>query len=104
MTQEDFEKIQNNIREKLGDENMALISDDITTLMTNNSNQNSEISSKDNTIKKLQDDKNNLIQTNGNLMQKISMGFEEDFTISKNKEENKTYSIKDSLDEKGNFK
>lgn len=104
MTQEDFDKVRNNIQEKLGTENMALINDDITTLMSNNSLQNNEISTKDNTIKRLQEDKNNLIQTNGNLMQKISMGFEEDFTPSKKQEETKIYSIKDSFDEKGNFK
>ena len=74
MKQEDFEKLQNNMKEKLGETNFALISDDVATLMSENNSMNTQISERDTTIKKLNQDKSNLIETNGNLMQKISKG------------------------------
>ena len=38
MKQEEFEKVQNKIKEKLGNDNFAKISDDIATLMSENNN------------------------------------------------------------------
>lgn len=103
MKQEDFEKLQNNMKEKLGETNFALISDDVATLMSENNSMNTQISERDTTIKKLNQDKSNLIETNGNLMQKISVGFEEP-TEPQKKAEPKKIDIRDCFDERGNFK
>lgn len=103
MKQEDFEKLQNNMKEKLGDSNFALISDDVATLMSENNSMNTQISERDTTIERLNQDKSNLIETNGNLMQKISVGFQEP-TQTKNVTENQKIVLKDCFDDKGNFK
>ena len=73
LSSEDFEKIRTNMAQKLGEESMALISDDISTLMLENNDANSQIATRDKEIAKLKTDKENLINTNGNLLQKISM-------------------------------
>ena len=102
MKQEEFEKLQNNMKEKLGDSNFALISDDIATLMSENNSMNTQLNERDTKITKLEQDKSNLIETNGNLMQKISFGFEEPIipTTEKKKE---IKGINDAFDENGNF-
>ena len=68
---------------------------------------NKEIENRNSQITKLKQDKENLIATNGNLLQQVAMG--EDFSsniISRKQEhkEEKPFSFKDCFDEKGNFK
>ena len=103
MKKEDFEKLTNGMQEKLGKENSSLIADDIGTLITDNNLMLSQIEKQQQEIEKLKTDKENLINTNGNLLQQISMGVEE----TKNKEEKentpKKFSFKSCFDEKGNF-
>lgn len=103
MKQEEFETIQNRMSEKLGKDNFAKISDDIATLMTENNNMNTQLNARDTEITKLKEDKSNLLETNGNLMQKISVGFEEP-TEPQKKAEPKKIDIRDCFDERGNFK
>lgn len=103
MKQEEFEKLQNRMSEKLGKDNFAKISDDIATLMTENNNMNTQLNARDTEITKLKEDKSNLLETNGNLMQKISVGFEEP-TEPQKKAEPKKIDIRDCFDERGNFK
>ena len=104
MKKEDFEKLTNGMKEKLGEENIALIADDISTLLTDNNLMNTQIEDKNKEIQKLKDDKEMLISTNGNLLQKISMGFEEDFNKQQKEEDTKKYDIHKAFDERGNFK
>ena len=104
MLSEDFEKLKNNMAQKLGDENMALISDDISTLMLDNNDMNSQIANKDKEITKLKTDKENLINTNGNLLQKISMESKAEKRELENEPTNKKqYSLTNAFDENGNF-
>lgn len=107
MNKEDFEKNINNISTKLGEENNAKVADDLAILLTDNIAMNSEIENYKNEIEKLKNDKEMLIQTNGNLLLKVKMGFEEP---NKNENQNQNndnkpkYNLKNSFDEKGNFK
>lgn len=103
MKQEEFEKLQNKMIEKLGKDNFAKISDDMATLMSENNSMNKQIDDGKSEITKLKEDKSNLIETNGNLMQKISVGFEEP-TEPQKKVEPKKIDIRDCFDERGNFK
>lgn len=105
MKTEDFENIINSMRTKLGEENSALIADDLGTLITDNTQMNSEIKTKDTQISKLKQDKENLITSNGNLLQQISMGDDTSSRPSNKKEEkeDKKFSFKSCFDEKGNF-
>lgn len=104
MKKEDFEKLTNGMQEKLGKENSSLIADDIGILITDNQNMLSQIEKQQNEITKLKQDKENLITTNGNLLQQVSMGVDDS---KKNKEKQdeqpKKFSFKSCFDEKGNF-
>lgn len=100
-----FEDIQKSIQDKLGDENVAIISDDIASLISYNKNQEDLIKSKDIEIEKLKSNNEKLIISNGNLLKKVPMArddsFDEDVKIQDNKKE---FSYKSMFDEKGNLK
>lgn len=105
MKNEDFENLINSMRTKLGEENSALIADDLGTLITDNSQMNNDLKNRDSQISKLKQDKENLITSNGNLLQQISMGDDISSRPSSKKEEKeeKEFSFKSCFDEKGNF-
>ena len=106
MNKEEMETLINGMQEKIGKEASALISDDIGKIISDNSLMNSEISKRDDKITKLTTDKENLIETNGNLLQQISMGIEEDKTKNKKeekKEDVELFDYKKIFDENGNF-
>lgn len=105
MQEKKFEELTNVMQEKLGKENASLIADDLGTLITDNAAMNKELHQKDELIAKLRQDKENLIQVNGNLLQQVAMG-EEDTEIRGQKEPEKKepFSWKSVFDEKGNFK
>ena len=102
MKKEDFEKLTNEMQEKLGKENASLIADDLGTLITDNATMLSQIEKQQQQIEKLKQDKENLINTNGNLLQQVSMGVEKP---KKEKEDNtpKKFNFRSCFDEKGNF-
>ena len=102
MKKEDFEKLTNSMQEKLGKENAGLIADDIGALITDNSTMLAELEKQQNEITKLKQDKENLITTNGNLLQQISMGVEKPKAEEK-EEAPKKFSFKSCFDERGNF-
>ena len=101
-----LDDITNSIKTKLGDDNVALISDDLGMLITEN---NKSV----NTIKELQEevttltDKNNLLSTaNSRLLSQIPMEKEDTKAQEENEESSKpkSFSLKDLFDEKGHFK
>lgn len=108
MKKEEMESLTASMQEKLGKEASAKIADDLGKLITDNAQMNKEIENRNSQITKLKQDKENLIATNGNLLQQVAMG--EDFSSNvitrkqEQKEEEKPFSFKDCFDEKGNFK
>lgn len=106
MKNEDLQKNMTTIEQKLGAENNAKIADDLAVILTDNMAMNTEIEGYKKEIEKLKNDKDMLIQTNGNLLLKVKMGFEEPTKPTQNsQEDNKPkYNLKDAFDEKGNFK
>lgn|SRR5690625_3865402 len=107
MKTEEHNKLINGIKEKLGEEETSKIADDLALLISDNTQVNNELKNKDNEISKLQTDKENLIKVNGNLLQQVTDGKEEDvFNINNEKEkENKKepFSFKAQFDENGEF-
>lgn len=107
MNKEDFGKFINGIQEKLGKENSSKIADDLGTLITDNSKMNSDIDKKNKQIEQLKTDKENLITTNGNLLQQITMGEKEDLDYNKNKQKEEKpkepFSFMKQFDKNGNF-
>ena len=107
MKKEDMDKLINGIQEKIGKDASGLILDDLGMLITDNTNMNKDLTNKENEINKLKDQKEKLIATNGNLLQQIAMGEEENFFTKNKKEEEekpKKFNFKDAFDTKGHFK
>ena len=106
MQKEKMEELTNSIIEKVGEEKAGLIADDIGLIITNNATMNNEISQKYREIDKLKTDKENLITTNGNLLQQIAMGEDDEplfRTESKKEEKPKEITFRDIFDEKRKF-
>lgn len=105
MNNEELEAITKSITEKLGEENSALISDDLGKLITRNTQIYDSINKKDNEIEKLKSDKEKLVIANGNLLQQIPMSSEYEKHPKEEKEEKKkSFNFRDAFDSKGNFK
>ena len=107
MTEKEFEKVTKSIQDKLGKENTSLIADDLGKLITDNGTMNTEMKQKEEQIAKLKQDKEALITTNGNLLQQVAMGNEENLinkNETKHKEPPKPFDYRSVFDEKGNFK
>lgn len=107
MIEKEFEKITKSIQDKLGKENTSLIADDLGKLITDNATMNKDLRTRDERISKLEQDKEALITSNGNLLQQVAMG-DEGSLINKNEpkedEPPKPFDYRSVFDEKGNFK
>lgn len=99
MKKEDLESTTNSIQEKLGKENYAIISDDIAKIILANNQTNEQIAQQQEDYTKLKEKNEQLIETNGILMQQIPMG-QEDKPQEDKKEK---FNFKNAFDEKGNF-
>lgn len=91
---------------KLDETNKGLIADDLGNLIQTSYDYDNNIKARDNEINKLKGEKEKLLSVNGNLLQKISVGTEEQINPKK---EEKTESIEDFnfaslFDKKGNWK
>lgn len=104
MKKEEFDNLTNQMQEKLGAENSALISDDLGTLITDYNKMLEDITKRDEQIEKLQKDKENLISVNGNLLQQVSMGKENSQKTVEEEKPNAPFDFRTVFDEKGNFK
>lgn len=107
MQTEDFNKLINGVRQTLGEENTSLIADDLAVLISDNAQTNNELQNKDEEIKILKKDKENLIKVNGNLLQQVTDDKIEDsdFKLNENNKEVKKepFSFKAQFDKNGEF-
>ena len=94
-----IEDYTNKIQEKLGKEESGKIADDIASLLTYDNKLQKDIKSRDEEIIKLKKDKEMLIEANGNLLQQIPLGKEDD--KEKPKEEPKNFDFKSVFDKNG---
>lgn len=107
MIEKEFEKITKSIQDKLGKENTSLIADDLGKLITDNATMNKDLRGRDEKISKLEQDKEALITSNGNLLQQVKMGDEGSLSNKnepKDDEPPKPFDYRSVFDEKGNFK
>ena len=102
MDEKELSRISDSIKEKLGDEEFARISDDMGTLITGNALNLDEIKKRDEQITKLQESNKQLISANGNLLKQVPMGREE---TQKEEEDAKPRKInlQDAFDKNGSF-
>lgn len=100
-----FQDKINSIQEKIGKDASNLILDELGELLTDNKTVNDELSNKDKEIEKYKKTNETLQRVNGNLLQQVAMGSEEDLKPkTKEPEKPKEINYKDAFDEKGNFK
>lgn len=102
MDEKELSRISDSIKEKLGDEEFARISDDMGTLITGNALNLDEIKKRDEQITKLQESNKQLISANGSLLKQVPMGREE---TQKEEEDAKPrkVNLQDAFDKNGSF-
>lgn len=76
MTNKEMEELTARIQEKIGKEASGLIADDLGLLISDTSKVNQDYFDRTEEISKLKEQKEKLIETNGNLLQQITMGEE----------------------------
>lgn len=103
MTYEELETLTNGMRERLGEENSALISEDLLNVLSSYKVSLDKIAELTAENEKLKADKEELLITNGKLFQKIGFEKEEAEEIEEDEEEEKTTEeiIEELIDEKG---
>lgn len=104
MKNEDITKLTQKIQEKIGQENSALISEELATLISDTANVNSQMEKQSSEIETLKSDKEKLLDVNSKLFLQVSQGYDESLIDEKKPEEKKPFSFKSCFDEKGNFK
>lgn len=104
MKNEDITKLTQKIQEKIGQENSALISEELATLISDTANVNSQMEKQSSEIETLKSDKEKLLDVNSKLFLQVSQGYDESLIEDKKAEEKKPFSFKSCFDEKGNFK
>ena len=100
----EIEEITNSIKSKLGDEESGKIADDLANLLIYDKNKSDSITDSQNKIKKLQEDKDLLVQANANLLGKIPMGKADDENFGEGKEEKETFFDFRTVFKDGRFK
>lgn len=102
ISKEDFEKLINNLREKLDETTSALVSEEVLATISAYNNGFDEYTKSVEEVKKLKGEKEELLKVNGKLYQKI--GFDKEDVIDEKKDDDKEVeeiAIEDVIDEKG---
>lgn len=99
MDEKELNQISNSIKEKLGEEAFARISDDMGTLITGNALNLDEIKKRDEQISQLQESNKQLISANGNLLKQVPMG--KDIPLKEAEAEPQKLQISDIINENG---
>ena len=102
LSKEEFEKLINNLRDKLDETTLALVSEELLATLSAYNNGFDEYSKSLEEVEKLKSEKEELLKVNGKLYQRI--GFdkeEEDDKVENDEEEKEEIKIEDVIDEKG---
>ena len=106
MNSEILDEITNSIKTKLGDDNVALISDDLGMLITENNKSINTINELKDSVTTLTDKNNLLTSANSRLLTQIPMEKEDSQGQKENEESSKPkeFTLMDLFDDKGHFK
>lgn len=104
MNSEELNTFLDSMKEKLGEENSALISDDLGNLITKNTEVFNMMGNKDKEIANLKSLNEKLVSANGSLLQQVSAGFEKNPHDPEEEPPKKSFDFRDAFDEKGHFK
>lgn len=105
MTEDDLNKINDSIKEKIGEESFAMIGDDLGKIITARESMEQEIKNRDETIATLKSNNEKLVNANASLFKQIPVTNSEE---SKEEEHEEIHmedvNLRDAFDENGNFK
>ena len=104
LSKEEFEKLINNLRDKLDDTTGALVSEEILAAISAYNNGFDEYTKTTQEVEKLKGEKEELLKVNGKLYQRIGFDKEEEKEDNKiDDEEKEEIKIEDVIDEKGDL-
>lgn len=104
LSKEEFEKLINNLRDKLDETTVALVSEELLALLSNYNNGFDEYSKSVEEVEKLKGEKEELLKVNGKLYQRIGFDKEEkEDNIEDNENKDEEIKIEDVIDEKGDL-
>ena len=105
ISKEEFEKLINNLRDKLDETTVALVSEEILATISAYNNGFDEYEKSVEEVEKLKGEKEELLKVNGKLYQKIGFDREEkeDNIEDNENEEEEEIKIEDVIDEKGDL-
>lgn len=103
ISKEDFEKLMNNLRDKLDETTVALVSEEMLATLSAYNNGYDEYEKSIGEVKKLKDEKEELLKVNGKLYQKIGFDREDEKDDTSKEEEKEEIKIEDVIDEKGDL-
>lgn len=102
LSKEEFEKLINNLRDKLDETTVALVSEELLATLSAYNNGFDEYTKSVEEVEKLKSEKEELLKVNGKLYQRI--GFDKEDEEMKNEDDNENeeeIKIEDVIDEKG---
>ena len=101
LSKEEFEKLINNLRDKLDDTTVALVSEEILATISAYNNGFDEYEKSTEEVEKLKGEKEELLKVNGKLYQRIGFDREEKNDNIEDKKDEEEIKIEDVIDEKG---
>ena len=101
ISKEEFEKLINNLRDKLDETTVALVSEEILATISAYNNGFDEYTKSVGEVEKLKGEKEELLKVNGKLYQRIGFDREEKEDNIEDKKDEEEIKIEDVIDEKG---
>ena len=102
ISKEEFEKLINNLRDKLDETTVALVSEEILATISAYNNGFDEYEKSVEEVEKLKGEKEELLKVNGKLYQRIGFDKEDEMEEKKDDvEDEEETKIEDVIDEKG---
>lgn len=102
MDEKILDNFKSSLTEKLGDENIAMIADDLAMLDAGAKNSRQELANRSAEIADLKSRNEKLVTSQGNLLQQITMTKEEPEEVEE--VEVKEFNMRDYLNNDGSFK
>ena len=103
ISKEEFEKLINNLRDKLDETTNALVSEEILATISAYNNGFDEYEKSVEEVEKLKDEKEELLKVNGKLYQRIGFDKEKEDDKIEDDDEKEEIKIEDVIDEKGDL-
>ena len=101
ISKEEFEKLINNLRDKLDETTVALVSEEILATISAYNNGFDEYTKSIEEVEKLKGEKEELLKVNGKLYQRIGFDREKKDDNIEDKKDEEEIKIEDVIDEKG---